>query len=110
MCFPNREGEISPSPYFILYGGKIMAFKKKDENVGIPTVEVTPNSIKIDTDNINVNEANIPQEKENVKIRMRVDHRCSIGTVRYDLKAGKTYNVPENVKRILNDAGLLSPL
>lgn len=45
-----------------------------------------------------------------VKIRMRVDHKCCIAMERYDLKAGKTYTVPENVKRILNNAGLLAPL
>lgn len=45
-----------------------------------------------------------------VKIRMRVDHRCFIAMQRYDLKAGQTYNVPVNVKDILNRAGLLSPL
>ena len=45
-----------------------------------------------------------------VKIRMRVDHKCCIAMERYDLKAGKTYTVPENVKRILNKAGLLAPL
>lgn len=45
-----------------------------------------------------------------VKIRMRVDHKCCIAMERYDLKEGKTYVVPENVKRILNNAGLLAPL
>lgn len=46
----------------------------------------------------------------NVKIRMRVDHRCCIAMERYDLKAGKVYTVPANVKTILNKAGLLSPI
>ena len=46
----------------------------------------------------------------NVKIRMRVDHKCCIAMERYDLKAGKVYTVPENVKNILNKAGLLSPI
>ena len=45
-----------------------------------------------------------------VKIRMRVDHDCCIGKERYDLKAGKLYTVPKNVRRIMNNAGLLSPL
>lgn len=45
-----------------------------------------------------------------VKIRMRVDHKCCIAMERYDLKAGKVYTVPVNVKYILNKAGLLSPI
>ena len=55
-----------------------------------------------------VKESNRPNGS--VKIRMRVDHKCCIAMERYDLKAGKTYTVPENVKRILNNAGLLAPL
>ena len=46
----------------------------------------------------------------NVKIKMRTNHKCTIAMERYDLKAGQTYVVPENVKRILNNAGLLAPL
>lgn len=53
---------------------------------------------------------NIPTTEYNVKIRMREDHYCCIGGERYDLKKGKLYTVPENVKRILNDAGFLAPL
>lgn len=45
-----------------------------------------------------------------VRIRMRVDHNCCIAMERYNLKAGEYYNVPSNVKDILNRAGLLSPL
>ena len=45
-----------------------------------------------------------------VKICMRVDHKCTIAMEVYDLKKGKVYTVPENVKRILNNAGLLAPL
>lgn len=44
------------------------------------------------------------------KICMRVDHKCTIAKEVYDLKKGKVYTVPENVKRILNEAGLLAPL
>lgn len=47
---------------------------------------------------------------KNVRIRMRVGHHCSIGGEEYNLNAGQCYNVPESVKRILNKAGLLSPL
>lgn len=48
--------------------------------------------------------------KQNVKIRLRVDHSCTIGKESYDFKAGRVYTVPKNVKKVLNRAGLLSPL
>lgn len=63
---------------------------------------------KVEVDQSAFDEARKP--KENVKIRLRTDHSCNIGTERYDFKAGKVYTVPKNVKRILNRAGLLSPL
>ncbi len=47
---------------------------------------------------------------KNVKIVLIEDHRCNIGGNWYAFKAGKHYNVPENVKNILKDAGLLAPL
>lgn len=46
----------------------------------------------------------------NVRIRMAKKHVCFIGGTRYFLEAGQCYNVPANVKDILNRAGLLSPL
>ena len=48
--------------------------------------------------------------KQNVKIRLRSNHSCTIGKESYDFKAGKVYTVPKNVKKVLNRAGLLSPL
>lgn len=54
-----------------------------------------------------------PKKKDpnkKVRICMREDHQCFIGTENYDLKKGQCYNVPESVKRILNKAGLLLPL
>ena len=78
--------------------------------VEVPEVEVEePKAdIEVDADKAEVKANNRPNG--NVKIRMRVDHKCCIAMERYDLKAGKTYVVPENVKRILNKAGLLAPL
>ena len=78
-----------------------------------PEVEVeTPveeeTEVEVDTENVKVDNSNKPDG--NVKIRMRVDHKCCIAMERYDLKEGKTYVVPTNVKRILNDAGVLAPL
>lgn len=45
-----------------------------------------------------------------VKILMRENHRCCIGGEWYALTKGKQYNVPENVKDILNRADKLSPI
>lgn len=79
--------------------------------VEIPEVEVEePKAdVEVDTKSVVVKESDRPKNGS-VKIRMRVDHKCCIAMERYDLKAGKTYVVPENVKRILNKAGLLAPL
>ncbi len=67
-------------------------------------VQVNPEAIKVE-------EVNIPEEKDKkVKIRLRVDHHCCIAMQRYNFKAGECYNVPANVKTILDKAGLLSPL
>ena len=41
---------------------------------------------------------------------MRCDHTCHIGGEWYYLKAGVCYNVDDNVKSILDGAGLLAPL
>ena len=73
-----------------------------------PEVEVPEVDLVVDEKVAEVKESNRPNGS--VKIRMRVDHKCCIAMERYDLKAGKTYTVPENVKRILNNAGLLAPL
>lgn len=70
-------------------------------------VEKQP-SVEVDMEDAKIKESDKPNSL--VKIRMRVDHKCCIAMERYDLKAGKTYNVPENVKYILNKAGLLAPL
>ncbi len=81
------------------------------EEVEIPEVDVEEkkeDEPKVEVDQTAPDTANRPNGK--VKIRMRVDHKCTIAMERYDLKAGKTYTVPENVKRILNNAGLLAPL
>lgn len=67
--------------------------------------EVKP-TVEVDTKSAQESE----RAEGKVKIRMRVDHKCCIAMERYDLKAGKTYTVPENVKGILNRAGLLAPL
>lgn len=75
-----------------------------------PEVEIEEEKaeVNVDLDNATVNTSNKPDGK--VKIKMRVDHRCTIAMERYDLVAGKTYIVPRNVKNILNKAGLLAPL
>lgn len=47
---------------------------------------------------------------KSVKILPRVDHNCYIGGTRYYLRKGVQTNVPQEVKDILNKAGLLMPL
>lgn len=66
-----------------------------------PKVEVNPNPIP---------ETNIPHVEPRVRIRMVRDHRCNIAMKFYDLKKGQCYDVPDNVKQVLNRAGLLAPL
>lgn len=94
-----------------------MAVKKTKQGeliveVPVETVEEKTSDVDVNAENLKVEEKNIPAEKisNNAKIRMRVDHRCTIAMERYDLKAGQVYTVPKNVRDILNRAGLLSPL
>ena len=95
---------------------KVKAEEVKVDVVETPEVEIPETAVEtpvvddvvVDTENTQVNNSNKPNG--NVKIRMRADHKCCIAMERYDLKEGKTYVVPENVKRILNNAGLLAPL
>lgn len=76
-----------------------------------PVVEVAEPVVEEPKVEVDVKSAMATPKKEGtVKIRMRVDHRCTIAMVRYDLKKGQTYIVPENVKRILDKAGFLAPL
>ena len=75
--------------------------------VETPPTEEEKSGVDVDAEAIKVKDSNKP---DSVKIRMRVDHKCTIAMERYDLVAGKTYTVPQNVKRILNNAGLLAPL
>ena len=74
-----------------------------------PEITVAPTDIED-----NEVKAEVPETKEipdkNVKIKLRVNHKCHIGADSYNFIAGKIYTVPQNVKRILQDAGLLSAL
>lgn len=47
---------------------------------------------------------------KNVKIVPNQNHKCFIGGKWYVLKKGVQKNVPENVKHILMEAGILSPM
>lgn len=90
--------------------------KKAEENVtGVEVDSTSPMEqlknetapkVTVNTDKIDVRR----KPTENVKIRLRVDHSCCIAMEQYDFKAGKVYTVPKNVKKILNRAGLLSPI
>lgn len=76
-----------------------------------PEVDVTVPDVEepeVSVDTSSVDDSKKPENM--VKVRMRTDHKCTIGGELYQLESGKVYTVPENVKRILNKAGLLSPL
>jgi hypothetical protein len=81
----------------------------KEEDSSVKMVE--PKSPKEDTPVVTMVETPVKNAPERlVKIKMVKDHSCCIGGVRYHLEAGKVYNVPANVKRILSQANLLKPL
>ena len=90
--------------------------EQKNENVVEENTDIeVDNSLVEDNEGISVDPTTFEVNEEpvlegNVKIRMRVDHRCNIAGVLYDLKKDKTYTVTPNVKGILNKAGYLSPL
>ena len=76
-----------------------------------PEVDVTVPDVEepeVSVDTSSIDDSKKPENM--VKVRMRTDHKCTIGGELYQLESGKVYTVPENVKRILNKAGLLSPL
>lgn len=50
------------------------------------------------------------QPTKMVKVMLANPHRCSIGGEWYTFQANKQYNVPEQVKKTLLQAGLLLPL
>ena len=80
-----------------------------EENVevtGETPVYVEP-QVEVDTTPI---DNSTQATQKNVRIRMRQDHKCWVGTELFDLKKGQCYNVPVSVKKRLNKAGLLLPL
>ena len=74
-----------------------------------PEITVAPTDIEDNEVKVEVPETKEIPDK-NVKIKLRVNHKCHIGADSYNFIAGKIYTVPQNVKRILQDAGLLSAL
>lgn len=71
----------------------------------------TTSGVHVDTSVLEPDPENIPEEpKKNVKIRLREDHRCTIAMRQYIFEKGHCYDVPPNVKEILNKRGLLLPL
>ena len=74
-----------------------------------PEITVAPTEVEDNEVKVEVPEAKEIPDK-NVKIKLRVNHKCHIGADSYNFIAGKIYTVPQNVKRILQDAGLLSAL
>ena len=83
-------------------------------SVGVAPTEETPvaESTKVSDTAPTVtfeDKKSTPIEK-NVKVRLKAEHSCAIGGVRYNFEKGKQYNVPTNVKTILMQADLLMPL
>ena len=95
---------------------KKTATKKEEVKVDVtPEVEVDtveeitveePKGLEVDTTPVSEE----PKVTGNVRVRMKKDHSCFIGGEHYVLTAGQCYNVPANVKEILNRADLLAPL
>lgn len=79
-----------------------MSIKKTEKNF---SDDVNLSNIEINTE---INTTNIPER--DVKVRLRKNHRCTIGKTTYIFEKGKTYTVPLNVKHILSSADLLLPL
>ena len=116
----NKKDEVNVTPEVEVEETAVEATETQsvETEVETPVEETTPEvevetpvedtPLEVDTSVADVDASNKPIEK--VKIRMRVDHKCVIAMERYDLKAGKTYVVPKNVKNILNKAGYLAPL
>lgn len=80
--------------------------EQETSEVDVTVPDVEEPEVSVDTSSID--DSKKPENM--VKVRMRTDHKCTIGGELYQLESGKVYTVPENVKRILNKAGLLSPL
>ena len=92
-----------------------VAYTSGSENV--TAEEVADDSIVVGGDEQEDSPVSVQKtEKEPTKkckanrIKMRCDHTCHIGGEWYYLKAGVCYNVDDNVKSILDGAGLLAPL
>lgn len=82
----------------------------EEDNEGV--VENSVETVENDVVNEVVANADIKQKSavKNVRILPKTDHTCSIGGTRYFFKKGVCYNVPQEVKDILNKSGLLMPL
>ena len=116
----NKKDEVNVTPEVEVEETAVEATETQsvETEVETPVEETTPEvevetpvedtPLEVDTSVADVDASNKPTEK--VKIRMRVDHKCVIAMERYDLKEGKTYVVPKNVKNILNKAGYIAPL
>ena len=102
-----------------------MAVKKTNKEVEVKeekvvvdtteTVEVEPNvkeevAVEVEPEVVEKAKAVKTSNNGNVRIRALKNHHCFIGGEHYYLEAGQCYNVPANVKEILNRAGLLAPL
>lgn len=84
--------------------------KLDEENITTETQEQENTGVVFEGEQEPEEEKVQPIPPKSVKIKMAKNHKCSIGGIFYNLEKGKTYVVPENVKRILSKVGLLLPL
>lgn len=84
----------------------------EEDSVTVVTTEVSPVEETKETTPVVTFEDKSPKTpiEKNVKVRLKTDHSCTIGGVRYHFVKGKHTNVPESVKSILLQADLLMPL
>lgn len=114
----NEDGSVTAYDEDGNAVGTVSAEDVKKAEEGVTGVQVDTTSPMEQLKNETAPKITVSTEKvdtrrkptENVKIRLRVDHSCNIAMEQYDFKAGKVYTVPKNVKKILNRAGLLSPV
>lgn len=74
------------------------------ENTVAPTETENGDEVVAEAPEVNA----VPDKK--VKVKLIKDHKCHIGIENYHFIAGKVYTVPQNVKSILQKAGLLTAL
>lgn len=83
---------------------------KKDVEITIsdPVTEFPSNTVTVDE--AAVKESKQAKEEKMVRVATTKDHRCRVGGETYYFTKGKQVTVPQDVKFILKNAGILAPL